>query len=155
QPQAAHVLAYEASGMWSPIDWSPAGDRLLVQHEISETRAEPFVLEPGKSLGTQIDPAAKPRIDVAFRGAAFAPGGKGVYYLSEAGGEFRGLWYRDLASGKDRALTPDAQADYDELVASPDRQRLALTVNEAGWSRVRLYDVRRQRFAADPELPRT
>jgi dipeptidyl aminopeptidase/acylaminoacyl peptidase len=160
QPEAAPELAYEASGLWTPLDWSPKGDRLLVTHDVSETKNELFVLDPRKGLGPRIAPGAQPPAgaahkDVAISGAVFDATGEGVFYLSDAGGEYRGLWYRDLATGKDRLLTPDTRWDYEELVISPDRQRLALALNEGGWSRLRVYDVRQQRFLPDPQLPRT
>jgi hypothetical protein len=90
-PQAPHQLVYEAQGMWSPLDWSPRGDKLLVIHQVSETKSTLHVLEPGKGLVQQINPAPKPEMDVAFEGAVFGPGGAGVYYVSDAGGDLRAL----------------------------------------------------------------
>jgi len=151
EPQKAHTMIYEASGQWSPLDWSPAGDAVLVLHEISETKTELHVLTPGKGLTAQIDP--KPGSDAAINTAVFGPGGTSVFYISDAGGEYRGLWQRDLKSGKDTLLSGDVKWDFESLVASPDRKLLAVTVNEHGWSRLELYDVGGKKFRADPKLP--
>jgi len=152
-PKAPHQQVYEAQGMWSPLDWSPKGDKLLVLHQVSETKSALHVLEPGKGLVQQINPAPKPDMDVAFEGAVFGPGGAGVYYVSDAGGDLRALWYRDLASGKDTRVSGESKWDVESVVPSEDRALLAVTFNEGGWTKLRLFDTRTQKFRADPKLP--
>lgn len=150
---AAPVLVYEASGMWRPLDWSPSGDRLLVLHEISETRSELGVLVPGRGISHAFTvPGLPPAAEVSFVGGVFDAEARGVYYLSDHGGELRGLWYRDLATGQSVSLS-DVPHDFEQIVASPDRRRLALTVNEGGWSRLKVFDAVARRFADDPPLP--
>jgi dipeptidyl aminopeptidase/acylaminoacyl peptidase len=154
KPEVPPALVYEASGMWQVLDWAPAGDRLLVMHEISETRSELAVLEPGRGLRHELTvEGLAPGAEVAFVGGVFGPDGAGVYYLSDHGGEFRALWYRDLAAGQSRKLSGDLRWDFERIVASPDGRRLALTLNEAGWSRVMMFDTRTQRFGEDLALP--
>jgi dipeptidyl aminopeptidase/acylaminoacyl peptidase len=157
-PEARPALAYEASGQWATLDWSPSGDRLLALHEISETRAELTVIEPGRGVVQRIEPGNTPGVpaptEVAFAGGVFAAGGAGVYYLSDHGGEFRALWYRDLVTGQSRRLSPELAWDFERVVASPDRRLLALTLNEAGWSKLMLYDSKAQRFLKPPSVPR-
>jgi dipeptidyl aminopeptidase/acylaminoacyl peptidase len=152
RPDAAPTLAYEASGKWTALDWSPAGDALLALHEISETKAELAVIQPGKGVVHElaVAPAGK---DVAFADGVFGSGGQGVYYLSDHGGEFRALWYRDLKTGQSRRLGGELSWDFERIWASPDRKLLALTLNEAGWSKLLIYDTEAQRFRENPELP--
>jgi dipeptidyl aminopeptidase/acylaminoacyl peptidase len=152
RPDAPPTLAYEASGQWRALDWSPAGDALLASHFISETKSELSVVVPGRGVVHEFR-VAEPGVDVAFEDGVFGPDGKGVYYLSDHGGEHRALWYRDLASGQSRRLSSDVPWDYEQLRATRDRKLLALTLNEAGWSKLSLYDVAAQRFRAEPELP--
>jgi len=154
QPSPSHTLAYEASGSWTPLDWSPKGDRLLVLHEISETKTELHVLEPGKGLTVEIDPSHGQSTEVAVEDAVFGPDGTTVYYLSDAGGEYRGLWQRNLKTGQDRLLSGEVRWDFERMTASPTRQLLAVTINEGGWSKLRLFDVKAQKFRRDPKLPR-
>jgi dipeptidyl aminopeptidase/acylaminoacyl peptidase len=152
-PGAAPALAYEASGMWKALDWAPAGDVLLALHEISETKSELAVVAPGRGVVHALA-VAEPGLDVAFAGGVFGPGGSGVYYLSDHGGEFRALWYRDLATGQSRRLSAGEQRwDYERVWASPDRKLLALTVNLAGWSKLSIFDTSLQRFLPDLPVP--
>lgn len=152
-PGARAAVSYEASGMWSVLDWSPSGERVLVQHHISETHGELAVLDPGTGRVQKIEPAARAGAEVAFAGGVFGAGGQHVYYVSDAGGEYRGLWRRELATGKDQLLSGDVPWDAERVVASRDRQLLALTLNERGWSRLRLYDTLAERFWPDPSIP--
>jgi dipeptidyl aminopeptidase/acylaminoacyl peptidase len=152
RPDAVPALAYEASGMWTALDWSPAGDALLALHEISETKGELAIIEPGRGVLQKIE-AGAPGVDVAFEGGVFGPDGKGVYYLSDHGGEFRALWYRDLGTGQSRRVSGEVAHDFERIWASPDRKLLALTLNDRGWSTLSLYDVAAQRFRDDTQLP--
>jgi dipeptidyl aminopeptidase/acylaminoacyl peptidase len=152
RPDATPTLAYEANGMWSALDWTPGGDALLARHDISETKSELVVIQPGRGILHEIN-VGPPGAEVAFAGGVFGPGGKGIYYVSDHGGEFRGLWYRDLATGQSTRASAELPWDFERIWASPDRKLLALTLNEAGWSKLRLYDTEAQRFRPDPELP--
>jgi dipeptidyl aminopeptidase/acylaminoacyl peptidase len=73
--------------------------------------------------------------------------------VSDHGGEFRALWYHDLATGQSRRVSGERPWDFEHVWASPDRKLLALTLNEAGWSKLLIYDIEAQRFRPDPELP--
>jgi dipeptidyl aminopeptidase/acylaminoacyl peptidase len=152
RPDAAPALAYEASGLWTTLDWSPAGDALLAMHEISATKAELAVIAPGRGVLHEVK-VGPPGVDVAFDDGVFGPDGKGIYYVSDHGGEFRALWYRDIASGQSRRISGEVPHDFEHVWASPDRQLLALTLNDRGWSKLSLYDVAAQRFREDPKLP--
>jgi len=110
------------------------------------------VIAPGRGVVHEVRVAA-PGTDVAFEEAFFGPDGKGIYYVSDHGGEHRALWYRDLATQQSRRLSGELAWDYEHLRASPDRKLLALTLNQAGWSKLSLYDVAAQRFRPEPELP--
>jgi dipeptidyl aminopeptidase/acylaminoacyl peptidase len=154
RPDAPHEIAFASSGLWSTLDWSPAGDRLLLLHAISETKSELVVIEPGKGVVQNINPSPTPNVDVAFSGAVFAESGAGVYYLSDAGAEFRRLWYRDLATGKDRLLDESSSWGAEQIAIQRNGSLLAIVLNEAGWSTLRLFDTRGQRFLPDPKLPK-
>ena len=152
RPDSSAELAYEARGLWTPLDWSPTGNLLLALHYISTTNGELAVIAPGQGVQSRVV-AEPPGSDMAVVDAVFDATGDGVYYLSDHGGEFRGLWYRDLRSGKSRRLSPELSWDYERVSISRDRKLLALTLNEAGWSKLQLYDTAARRFLPSPELP--
>jgi len=154
RPGAKPELGFEGGGLWTSLDWAPDGERLLVLHEISETNAELAVVQPGQGITHAVRVGAAPGAEVAFAGGVFGPGGAGIYYISDHGGDLRSLWYRDIATGQSRQLSSQIGWDFERVVASPDRKLLALTVNEAGWSKLMLFDTVAQRFRPDLGLPR-
>ena len=90
----------------------------------------------------------------ASRGpAVFARDGKGVYFASDLGGEFRTLRHVDLASGKVTPLTDHLAWDIDDLAISRDGRHLAYVVNEDGASRLGIRDLVQQADLVPPQLP--
>src|SRR5207244_8623176 len=73
--------------------------------------------------------------------------------LTDAGQEFTGLaFYRVGDDAWDWVVEPDA--DVDELAASADGGVLAWLVNDGGWARLRLRDLRSGEDLPEPRLPR-
>ncbi|MFO0726067.1 MAG: alpha/beta fold hydrolase [Myxococcota bacterium] len=144
-------MIYQAQGQWFPLDWSPSGDRLLVSHEISETKATLHVLMPEQGLIEEINPGPA-GADVSFRSAVFSRDGQRVLYVSDAGGERRGLWIRDLRTHQDKLLSPDLRWDVDRLERTADRKLVAVLVNEAGYGKLRIYDLEANQWRPDPPL---
>ena len=66
----------------------------------------------------------------------FSRDGKGVYFTSDLGSEFRTLRYAELASGKVTPLTDHVKWDIDDLALSRDGRYLAYVVNEDGASQL-------------------
>lgn len=149
-----HTMIHEAQGLWAPLDWSVKGDRLLVMHYISETKSKLHVVEPGKGLLQEITPVTSPELDVAMGGGVFGPDNDTVYYISDAGGEFRALRAHDLKNKQDTVLSGDIKWDFDNLVANHNRTLLAVEVNEAGYSKIKLFDTRARKFRPDPKIPK-
>jgi dipeptidyl aminopeptidase/acylaminoacyl peptidase len=87
---------------------------------------------------------------VAYSGAEFSADGKGVYVATDKGSEFQRLGYIDLASRQYTPLTTDLKWDVEGFDLSPDGKTIAFSINEAGISRLHLFDTstRRSRPAA-------
>jgi dipeptidyl aminopeptidase/acylaminoacyl peptidase len=89
----------------------------------------------------------------AARGGNFSRDGKGVYFTSDLGSEFRTLRYADLATGKVTPLTDHVNWDVDDFDLSLDGRYLAYVVNEDGASRLGVMDLLQQADLIPPELP--
>ncbi|MGH8197687.1 MAG: S9 family peptidase, partial [Steroidobacteraceae bacterium] len=79
--------------------------------------------------------------------------GKGVYFPSDLGSEFRTLRYADLATGKVTSLTDHVNWDIDDLALSRDGRYLAYVVNEDGASRLLIMDLAMKIDLIPPKLP--
>jgi len=144
------VALEEDEGAYSPLDFAPSDDRLLVGQylSINESRLYEVDLERGtRRLLLDAD------LSVAIGMASYDADGTGIYFTSDLGAEFVRLHHLDLATGEIEVLTADVPWNVEGFVLAPDGQRLALVVNEAGFSRLVVWQLPGHRPLALPELP--
>jgi len=143
-------LVFEAPEVgWNAVDWSPDGRSLLLIHFVSANESYLCTYDLATREKREIEPAEVK----AARGGLFSRDGKGVYFTSDLGSEFRTLRYADLATGKVTPLTGHVPWDVDEFVLSRDGRYLAYVVNEDGASRLGAMDLAQQADLIPPELP--
>jgi dipeptidyl aminopeptidase/acylaminoacyl peptidase len=132
-----------------PGPWSPDGTKLigLDFRNNSDSSIHLIDLETGEA------PEVTPHDDEGhFLPGPWKPDGSGFYFLSDEGREFRGLASYDVATGR-REWVETPEHDVEEVASSHDGRVLAWLVNEDGYERLKLRDVRSGRDLAQPELP--
>jgi dipeptidyl aminopeptidase/acylaminoacyl peptidase len=143
--------AYRAEGMWIPFDFSPDDRRLIVARRVSINESHPHLLDLDSGELAPLFPDAEPS---AYENLRFARDGRGIWFTSNEGSEFRTLRHLDLGSGKVREVTGDIPWDVTQLDLSRDGRWLAFASNEDGIFRVHLRDLGRGgRETALPALP--
>jgi dipeptidyl aminopeptidase/acylaminoacyl peptidase len=146
----APEVVYEAAEVgWNAVDWSPDGKSLLLIHWVSANESYLWAY----TLATQEKREIEPAQVKASRGGNFSRDGKGVYFTSDLGSEYRTLRYCDLATGKVTALTDHIHWDVDDFVLSQDGRYLAYVVNEDGASRLGVMDLVQRADLVPPKLP--
>jgi dipeptidyl aminopeptidase/acylaminoacyl peptidase len=142
---------HQAEGMWIPFDFSPDDRRLIVARRVSINESHPHLLDLDSGELTPLFADAEPS---AYENLRFARDGRGIWFTSNAGSEFRTLRHLDLATGKVREVTADIPWDVTQLDLSRDGRWLAFASNEDGIFRVHLRDLGRGgREVALPALP--
>jgi dipeptidyl aminopeptidase/acylaminoacyl peptidase len=144
-------LVFESGGVgWAVTDWSPDDRKLLLQRFVSVNETYLYLYDLASRERTEIEPAR----ERAARGEArFSRDGKGVYFPSDLGSEFRTLRYLDLTTGEITALTAHINWDVEDFALSRDGRHLACLVNENGASRITLLDLERAQDLTPPQLP--
>lgn len=142
-------------GSWTPLDFSPDGRQLLVQRYVSANESHPGVIDltTGKLTLFPVDGGK-----AAFGGFAYAPDGKGVYFVSDEPingrpSEFSTLRHHDTDSNKVTQLSAQIPWDVDGFELSEDGKHLAYVTNEDGISRLYVLDLPSHKPVAVPELP--
>jgi Tol biopolymer transport system component len=116
--------ALEDQGSWSVMDWSPDDRKLLVSKYISISDSELWVVPlDGSSPKERFHVTGD---EVAMGPALFSRDGKGVYYVSDEGSQFRHLRYENLDGKGGRILTGKTPWDVQELALSRDGRHLEI-----------------------------
>ncbi len=138
-PKTDRLVLEVTGGGWSVLDWSPDDRQLLIGEylSVSESRLWLLDLQSGqKSLLTE--PGTE---SVSYRNAQFSKDGAGLYLTTDKDSEFQRLSYMDLATRQTAVLVDSIPWDVEGLDLSPDGRRIAFGTNEAGISRLYLFDV--------------
>ncbi len=123
-------------GMWHWSSWRPDGALASVQHVLSPTRTEGYLLEPGGRL-TRVLPAARRVQDLRWVDE------HRLLVLTDLDHEFVRLVEVDAGNpGRPGRIVFDAgQADIDGYVLDPELKRAVLAINRGLYDELTVLDV--------------
>lgn len=128
----------EEGGVWFPGDWSPDDERLIVGRYVSANESYMYMLDLGSGELTQVNPSED---KIAYGSAVWTADGRGLFYSSDEGTEFRHLRLYDLETGRSRILTGDIPWDIGGMAIDHGEGVLAFTANEDGLESLYLMDT--------------
>ena len=124
---------------WSPSGFSEDKKTLIIQQYVSAVLSRVHLLD--LESGERRIFAGKEEHPGRNAGAAFDRAGDGLFYLTDAAGEFLQLAHRPLAGdGDPTIITKEIPWDVSSYTLSDDRTRGAFVTNEDGLSRLYLFD---------------
>ena len=151
---------------WYPLDWSADDSKLLLLRYVSINESYLFIADLASGTVTPLardaehaKGAKKARArsgadaKVGIRSAKFAPDGRGMYIVSDEGGEFTQLDYFDPVTQQKRKVSRDVEWDVDAFDVSSDGRYIAYVVNEDGRSRLTVLDNQMKLDLAPPGVP--
>jgi dipeptidyl aminopeptidase/acylaminoacyl peptidase len=164
---APRLLVAGQQDTWFPLDWSADDMKLLLMKYVSINESYLFVADVNTGTVTPYDgEAAEParndrrRLNrkgdgkVSIKAAKFAPDGRGIYLVSDEGGEFAQLVYFDPVTKEKRVVSPEgAQWDVDTFDVTADGRYIAFVINEDGRSRLTVIDNTMKLDMAPPGVP--
>jgi dipeptidyl aminopeptidase/acylaminoacyl peptidase len=150
KPQSARLVLEVSGGGFLATDWSPDDTKLLVQQYISVNKSDVFLVDVAAGTRTALtDPQAK----ISYSGGEFTPDGRRIVLTSDEGSEFSRLALLDIASRKVTPLVTDINWDVEGFDLSDDGKTVAFVTNEAGLSKLYLYDMDAKRYRPVQKLP--
>lgn len=148
-------LLLSEGGSWTPLDFSPDGSKLLVMKYVSISESYPGEVDvaTGALRLFPIDGDT-----ASFGGFAYAPDGRGVYFVSDepvagAPSEFRRLRFHDPRKRQPEVLTAHIPWDVEGFTIARDGKHLAFTTNEDGIDKVHVLSLPDHRPVRLPDLP--
>jgi dipeptidyl aminopeptidase/acylaminoacyl peptidase len=145
-PEKARMLV-QAEGTYIPSDFSHDGARLLVTHERHVSDSDLWLVETASGDKRMLTPDPKNQGKAGVRRSRFSPDGKSVYLVTDRYSDFAELYRIDLAK-PEAAPAPISRGvpwDVETFDVSPDGRTVAFSVNEAGTSKLYLYDAAKKK----------
>jgi dipeptidyl aminopeptidase/acylaminoacyl peptidase len=147
---SGETRAVFGEGMFSfPGQFSPDGSKLLTLDFRNNSDASIHLVDLETGETRELTPHDD---DAIFLSGPWAPDGSGFYMLTDAGSEFRGLAFYDLASDR-YEWVEEPTHDVDDVTASTDGRVLAWLVNDNGYDRLHLRDLETGSDLPEPDLP--
>ena len=147
KPESDRVIARFETGGWTGFRFSEDGKRLVFIERKSANESSIWVMELASGTKRRVTPtSAEP---VYYGETHFSKDGRGLFTVSDRGGEFRRLAYLPLNGGPERMLTAHLYYDVDDYEISFDANRIAFVTNENGADVLRFIDL-----STLKELPR-
>jgi dipeptidyl aminopeptidase/acylaminoacyl peptidase len=141
-PKSDRRLLQVSGGGWGIADWSPDDSKLLVVEYASITKSTLWLVDAQNGQKVALSDPAE---NASYSGAEFSSDGRGVYVATDKGSEFQRLGFIDLATKQLTPLTTDLQWDVEGFDLSPDGKAIAFSINEAGVSKLYLFDTASRR----------
>lgn len=137
-------------GTWFATDFSRDGRKLLVTRTVSINESYPGELDlaTGKLEMFPVDGGK-----ASFGPFRYAPDGKGAYYTSDEGTEFRTLRYHAPGMAEPVMLSENIPWDVTGFDIADDGKHLVFATNEDGIGKLHLRTLPDHREVALPELP--
>ncbi len=134
---------------WSVQDWSPDDSKLLINNFVSANESHLFVMDVASAALTPVSEGPE---TASVSQARFTPDGRGVYLITNRGGEFEQLKKVDLATGAVENLTGHIPWDIETFAVTDDGRFLAWVANVDGVSKLTIMNLAR-RSESLPPLP--
>jgi dipeptidyl aminopeptidase/acylaminoacyl peptidase len=138
---ASARLVAEVQGDFTPLDWSPNGQKLLLLEYRSITDSQLHVLDLATGSLQRITPEQP---TASYRWATFGAHADEVFVSSDRSGEFVQLYRLTPSTGQWQDLSADLPWSVEEIARSGDGRFLAFTLNEGGYSTPYILDLTTQ-----------
>ncbi|MEM9385341.1 MAG: S9 family peptidase [Pseudomonadota bacterium] len=142
---------YEGNFGFFANAWQPNGEAVIVTETRGEDAVDVYLLN---AQSGEIAPLFKPQIAAEYSAFVWDGDGSGFYLLTNQDREYSALAYFAMATEQLRVLeAPDA--DVEKLAVFADGRYVAWCVNDGGYSRLQVRDLRTGRTLSAPQvLPR-
>jgi len=150
RPDSSRLAVQLEGGIWRVSDWSPSGRQLLLT-EMRDVDSRLWLADLASGVKTPVPTGGDSAI--RYDWALFSSNGRGIFALTDRGSGFQHLTFITPGTGQHTDLTPSLQWDVEQFDVSPKGDVIAFTANQAGVSRLYLYDVAQKRSTLQTGVP--
>jgi dipeptidyl aminopeptidase/acylaminoacyl peptidase len=152
-PTKRRRVAVLEGGGWfvGGISWDDR--QVALTRYLSATESQLWLLDLASGKRTQVLPAPRSNERGTFLNGGFRRDNRGIWVVSDRGGEFRQLWLYQLGNRRLVPVTRHIPWDISGGTSTRDGRLLALQANVDGRDELRLFDARRLKELPPPKLP--
>lgn len=152
-PDGAKIILESPDGTsWAPMEFSAAGNKLLIVNYVSITNSGTHLVDLDSGSVTLL--AGGPDDESVNVPLAFDDDNDGYWLITNRGSEFQRLAWQALKPGAAiEVVTGDIDWDISGAVISRDRKRMAFAVNENGRTAIYLLDTRTRKYRRVDNIP--
>lgn len=148
-PRTKRRIAEVKGGGWGIADFAPGNARVVVAEYVSVTKSNLHLIDLASGRMTPLGDHSRA---IAYGGAQFAPNGT-LWATSDEGSDVQRLGRINLATGAFTPINTPARWDVDNFAISKDGRTIAMVTNEAGISKLSLFDIASGRMRPVPGIP--
>jgi len=148
-PSTNRMVAQVSGGGWGIADFSPDGRHAAVVEYKQVTKSNLYRLDLASGALAAIGDHAR---EIAYGGAQYARDGT-LWVTSDEDSDFQRLGTIDAATGRFTPAVTDVPWDVTGFDIADDGSFIAFVTNEAGASRLRIFDTRTRRARLVSALP--
>lgn len=149
-PEKAELIIETNDGYWGVSDWQPNDQKILVVQYLSANEANTFIYNlKSKELRALSE---KMPSGVNF-GVGWTKSSSEIYMISDSDGEFNDLILYNLEDHSRVNLTKNISHNVDRFAISPDRNTVALTINNEGKSELYLLNTSSNQLKLYDKVP--
>lgn len=123
-------------------------DYLLFSHYLANNHTVYYLLDLKNLQTIQLT-----KDDAYFTEGQFSRNKQGIWWLSDAGGNFSNLYYYDLAKRTVKKINK-SELNISDFAFSPDENLLALKVNESGADIIHIFEVNGNEITREVAQPK-
>jgi dipeptidyl aminopeptidase/acylaminoacyl peptidase len=153
QPTRQRRVAELPGTGWAVGGVSRDDRQVALTRYLSATESQVWLLDLASGRRTQVLPAPNSRETGTFFAGPFQADDRGLWVLSDRGGEFRQLVRYDVRRRTMQAVSAHIPWDVDRIEATRDGRLLAALVNIDGRGELRVFDARTLKERPAPSLP--
>jgi dipeptidyl aminopeptidase/acylaminoacyl peptidase len=132
------------------VAWRPDAGAVVLSETRGEDANDLYLLDLANG---EAEPLFKPAVASSYESVSWEPDGRGFYLVTDQDRELQALAHYDVAT-RELTVLEEPEHDVEEVALSADGAYLAWVVNEGGYSRLNLRDLRARQDLAAPALPR-
>lgn len=130
---------FQFDGKCTPMNWLPDGEHILIKIAMSNINNRLYILNLNSGEKVQI---GAENTAASYGSVTWVENGKEGYLLTDLGEDTVYLgWFSLEYPSEIKKVYHVPKWDLEGLELSPDKQQLAFTINEGGYSRLGFYDL--------------